>query len=217
MARETKEKIMKAALELFSKKGYLGTSMSDIAAEIGITKGALYKHYENKQTIFDAIIEEMEQLDAKWAREYGMPEDEAGEAYSFVSPDAIREFSIAQFKRWTEDLFSSQFRKMLTLEQYRDANMSRIYQNYLSIGPANYMKMIFCGMNISEDKSEQLALEFYGPMHFLYGIRDCTDDGEKTVRMLETHIQKFFERLVSEGLLKRDQRGKMWNLADDLH
>ena len=48
MAGNTKERILETALELFAQSGYLGTSMSDIAGELKITKGALYKHYTSK-------------------------------------------------------------------------------------------------------------------------------------------------------------------------
>ena len=45
----TKELILKQALKLFSENGYAGTSMSDIAKPLGITKAALYKHFKSKQ------------------------------------------------------------------------------------------------------------------------------------------------------------------------
>lgn len=48
MAGDTKERIVDVALGLFAQSGYLGTSMSDIAKQLGITKGALYKHYTGK-------------------------------------------------------------------------------------------------------------------------------------------------------------------------
>ena len=51
MAGDTKKRILEAALELFAQSGYLGTSMSDIAGQLGITKGALYKHYVSKQEL----------------------------------------------------------------------------------------------------------------------------------------------------------------------
>ena len=54
----TKEKILLQALSLFAKRGYDGASMSDIAAPLGITKAALYKHFKSKQEIFDSIIAE---------------------------------------------------------------------------------------------------------------------------------------------------------------
>ena len=47
--KNTKERILEEALKLFSQSGYMGTSMNDIAAELGVTKAALYKHYKSKQ------------------------------------------------------------------------------------------------------------------------------------------------------------------------
>ena len=44
---ETKEKILMTALRLFARDGYEAVSVSMIAGELGITKGALYKHYKN--------------------------------------------------------------------------------------------------------------------------------------------------------------------------
>ena len=54
---KTKEKILLTALRLFAQDGYEAVSMSKIAGELGITKGALYKHYKNKRDIFDTIFE----------------------------------------------------------------------------------------------------------------------------------------------------------------
>lgn len=44
----TKEEIMTVALHLFAKNGYEAVSASQIAGVLGMTKGALYRHYENK-------------------------------------------------------------------------------------------------------------------------------------------------------------------------
>ena len=74
MAGETKERILNTALALFSQRGYLGTSMSDIANELGMTKGALYKHYTSKQEILDRITARMGELDQERAKAYQMPD-----------------------------------------------------------------------------------------------------------------------------------------------
>ena len=76
MAGETKERILNTALALFSQRGYLGTSMSDIANELGMTKGALYKHYTSKQEILDRITARMGELDQERAKAYQMPDAE---------------------------------------------------------------------------------------------------------------------------------------------
>ena len=65
-----KERILEEALQLFSQNGYTGTSMNDIAAKLGVTKAALYKHYKSKQEILDSIVEK--------ASEYGLPEEQQG-------------------------------------------------------------------------------------------------------------------------------------------
>ena len=71
---DTKERILLSALRLFARDGYEAVSVSSIAAELGITKGALYRHYQSKRDIFDHILARMEQRDAERAGEFGVPE-----------------------------------------------------------------------------------------------------------------------------------------------
>ena len=108
MAGDTKERILETALELFARNGYPGTSMSDIAERLGITKAALYKHYDGKRAILDRIIRRMNQLDYERAEEYGMPETEPdgfAEAYQHTPVEKIHAYSVAQFRHWTEEKF----------------------------------------------------------------------------------------------------------------
>ena len=93
MAGNTRERILETALELFAQNGYLGTSMSDIARQLGFTKAALYKHYTGKQEILDSIVERMNEMDYERAEEYGMPETEPdgfAEAYMHTPVQKIR-------------------------------------------------------------------------------------------------------------------------------
>ena len=210
MSCETKEQIMEASLELFSQNGFLGTSMSDIASQLKITKGALYKHYESKQKILERIIERMAELDLERANEYEMPDaklDNSAESYTHISAEKIREYSIAQFRHWTEEKFSAQFRKMLTLEQFRSKKMSGLYQNYLAAGPLEYMTEIFKKMTDSKPKAKQVALEFYGPIFILYSIYDgVSEDKKKSVFVqLENHIKNFIEQLEKERAEKQSK------------
>ena len=76
MEEGTKERILRIALELFAQNGYLGTSMNDIAGQLGITKAALYKHYAGKQEILDKIVERMNKMDYERVEAYEMPETE---------------------------------------------------------------------------------------------------------------------------------------------
>ena len=63
MSKTTKEDILIVALHLFARDGYEAVSVSQIAGELGMTKGALYRHYESKRDIFEHIVKRMEQGD----------------------------------------------------------------------------------------------------------------------------------------------------------
>lgn len=200
MAGDTKERIMETALELFAEKGYLGTSMNDIAKQLGFTKAALYKHYTSKQEILNRIVERMNEMDYERAKHFEMPEGNLAEivaAYQKTPIEKVRAYSKAQFLHWTEEEFSSRFRKMLTLEQYRDPEMAQLYQKYLATGPVDYMAAIFRGLTDSEEAAQHLALEFYGPMFLLYSVSDSGADKEKVISLLDAHIDRFIHQMES--------------------
>jgi len=50
--------IVDAALKVFSRKGYADTRMADIAREADMSYGLVYHYFENKEKLFDAIVEE---------------------------------------------------------------------------------------------------------------------------------------------------------------
>lgn len=200
MAGDTKERILETALELFAQNGYLGTSMNDIAKQLGFTKAALYKHYTSKQEILDRIVERMNEMDYERAESYEMPETEPdgfAEAYLHTPIPKIRAYSMAQFDHWTKEPFSSNFRKMLTLEQYRDPKLAQLHHDYLAGGPLEYMAAIFRKLTDSDEAAMQLALEFYGPMYLLYSVYDGAKDKDSVAPLLDAHIDRFISRIES--------------------
>ena len=56
-AEERRNEILDAADELFTQKGYDGTSTNDILEKVGIARGTLYHHFKSKEDIMDALIE----------------------------------------------------------------------------------------------------------------------------------------------------------------
>ncbi|PWC21309.1 DNA-binding transcriptional repressor AcrR [Brenneria roseae subsp. roseae] len=54
-AQETRRQIIDAALRVFSEHGVSATSLADIAAAAGVTRGAIYWHFKNKAELFDEI------------------------------------------------------------------------------------------------------------------------------------------------------------------
>ena len=57
----TREKILEVALKLFSKKGFKETTIKDIAKEVGITEGAIYRHFTSKEEIINNLLKEITQ------------------------------------------------------------------------------------------------------------------------------------------------------------
>lgn len=58
-ARDTRREILDAALELFAQNGFFGTSMRQIAREVGVRESALYHHFPSKGAIMTALMDEL--------------------------------------------------------------------------------------------------------------------------------------------------------------
>ena len=188
---DTKERILLASLDLFARKGYEATSVSDIAGALGITKGALYRHFESKRAIFDAILARMEQRDGEQARSHDLPEgapEADGTAYEAAAAEDVVAFSKAMFRYWTEDPFAAPFRRMLTLEQYQNPEMGRLYQQYLAAGPLGYVADLFRARGLPDP--ERRAAAFYGPMFLLYSVYDGAADKAAVTSLLDEHLDR---------------------------
>ena len=198
-----KEEILIVALHLFARDGYEAVSVSQIAGELDMTKGALYRHYKSKRDIFDSIVKRMEQQDSEQAREdgeqateYDMPQEDKEkmpEKYEAVSFDDFVEYSKSMFEYWTEDDFASSFRKMLTIEQFRSEGMQKLYQQYLVSGPAGYVKDLFKNMKIKDP--EENAVKFYANMFFYYNVYDGAADKAKAKCQFEQMLDKIVEEM----------------------
>jgi len=58
-AADSREKILNAAISVFSEHGYDGTSMRMIAAKAGISVGGLYLYYQNKESLYSTLMEKV--------------------------------------------------------------------------------------------------------------------------------------------------------------
>ena len=193
---DRKDEILIVALHLFARDGYEAVSVSQIAGELDMTKGALYRHYKSKRDIFDCIVQRMEQQDSEQARQNEVPEEsieKVPEEYQNVSVEDFVGYSKSMFEYWTEDDFASSFRKMLTLEQFRNEEMQNLYQQYLVSGPAEYVKDLFKNMEIKNPEEE--AVKFYANMFFYYSVYDGATDKTKAKCQFEYMLDKIVEEM----------------------
>ena len=205
--KTNRDEILMAALRLFGERGFDAVSTSMIAGELGITKGALYRHFANKQAIFDGIVEKMVALDAQRARADRVPEKvlaEDGESYPQTGPEDLLQFQLHQFAFWTGDPFAVAFRRMVTLEQFKSPAMSRLYQEVIAGGPVQYSADILqAAMDAGKLKPEAkalgacaLALSLFAPMQLAIQLADGGADPGELTRELEALGKEFLTRWV---------------------
>ncbi|WP_455683855.1 TetR/AcrR family transcriptional regulator [Thomasclavelia sp.] len=208
MGTNTKENILIVALRLFAKDGYEAVSVSQIAGELGMTKGALYKHYKNKRDIFDSIFEHVCQLDVERYKRAGFLETEISKmprSFNNISVESMKRYMEAQFYYWTEDEIACNFRRMLTLEQYRDSEMMALYQKVLARGPLNFIEdllneMMKQGIWLKGD-AKQMALEFYAPFYLLLNISDAVNNKKnKIAPLFMKHMDNFIEKYAVKNI-----------------
>ena len=141
----------------------------------------------------------MEQRDAEQARDHDLPEEppaESAAAYQSASLEQVLAFSKTMFRYWTQDDFAALFRRMLTLEQYRNEEMGRLCQQYLAAGPVGYLSDLFGVLGLSEPGTK--AAEFYAPMFLLYSLYDSEQDKESVLLLADELLDKMYRRLKNE-------------------
>lgn len=188
MANGTQERILETALELFSQHGYEGTSMSDIAGALGLTKAALYKHYASKEEIRNSLIDGIERY---YAARFGSKNDlpripDSGEEFVAL---ALR---LATFTVRDEKI--AKMRRLLTIEQFRDERMRELATQHFLTGPGIIFEQVFAGMTekglLGRYDPAMLAFAYAAPVSML--IQLCDREPEKTEETLEK-IRAFTE------------------------
>lgn len=200
--QNTKEKILLCALKLFSTKGYEGTSVRDLARAVGICESSIYKHYKNKQAIFDSILSYMDAYYNEKMRSLEMPTGDlakiAGE-YGESSVDALYEISSALFLMRFKDEVEIQFRRMLTIEQFSNPTIKESYKKYFITDSLDYQTALFSEMikqgRFVDSDPKIMALQFYAPIYTLQDLYEGQfDKEEEALAILKEHIVQFDSR-----------------------
>ncbi|MBR0199636.1 MAG: TetR/AcrR family transcriptional regulator [Oscillospiraceae bacterium] len=194
MAKETKERILAAALELFSQNGYAGTNIRELSAALGLVKSGVYKHFESKEAIWNALLDEMV---AYYGEHFGSPE------HLPPVPDSteeLTEMTMRMVDFTVRDERVVMTRKVLTLEQFRDARARELATKHFLTGLTDMFTGIFAGMMekglLRKDDPSLLALAYTAPISAL--IHLCDREPEKTeeamaqIRAFSRHFGKVY-------------------------
>ena len=196
---DTKHRILDEALTLFSRKGYANVYVGEIAEKVGIKAPSLYKHYKNKQAIFDAIVDEMNRRYEEQAGALsinGLDPTADASVYMNVSEDTVVKIGTGLFRYFLHDDYTSRFRKILTIEQFHNTDFAKIYSEQYVDGPLSYQKMLFQFMigngAFIESDLDAMTLQFYSPIYMLLTLCDREPKREEeALKLLEMHFRQF--------------------------
>lgn len=197
--RNTKEIILFKALNLFADKGYDGVTVRDIANEVGIMQSSLYKHYKSKQEIFDTLVQKMQTQFYEASLSFQLPEgslEKISNDYAQGGHEILKTISASIFHYYLCDPYASQFRKMLTLERYKNKDIENIYREIYIDSVIAYQTTLFAEMInqgfMKKADPEVMALQFFAPVFILLNKYDCIPEREpEAIEILERHIDQF--------------------------
>ena len=197
---DTKQKILKCALRLFSEHGFESVSVEQIAGAVGIKAPSLYNHFRSKQAIFDAILEESAEHYDNFAGSLSLHMENAeGDAVAFehISEEALAQTVKKIFLYSLHDETVSQTRKMMTIEQFRSPELAAAYTRRYVDRLVQYHAEIFRPLmavgEIKEENPDSLALLYVSPVIALIGVCDREPQKEaECLAKLDAHIKLFW-------------------------
>ena len=192
MANDTKERILEAALEMFSQNGYAGTNIRELSASLGLVKSGVYKHFESKEAIWNALLD---QMIAYYGERFGSPE------HLPPVPDSLEglvtmTMQMVNFTVHDEKVIMT--RKVLTLEQFRDVRARELATKHFLTGLTDIFTRIFTSMMnkglLRKDNPEMLAFAYTAPISALIHLCDREPDKtEEAIARVEAFSRHFIK------------------------
>ncbi|MBO6094414.1 MAG: TetR/AcrR family transcriptional regulator [Oscillospiraceae bacterium] len=176
MAKDTKERILAAALDMFSQNGYAGTNIREMTASLGLVKSSMYKHYSSKEEIWNSLLDSMI---VYYDERFGSPE------HLPPAPDSLEglvtmTMQMVDFTVHDENVIKT--RKLLTIEQFRDERARDLATKHFLTGLTEMFTQVFTDMMekglLRQDDPAMLAFAYTAPISAL--IHLCDREPEKT-------------------------------------
>lgn len=197
----TKDKILEAALALFAEDGYDGTSVEEIAKQVGIKAPSLYKHFRGKEDILNALIDSAE---ARYEVFFGSDKNigqipQNREEFVRVTMEKIR-FTM-------HDPMIRKMRKFLVQEQFRSERLAEVTTRHQLNGIQRMYAKIIEGMMkedlIVKDDPALLSMELTAPAVLYLAKADRQPQCEQEIlEEIEKHLRHFCRIYMKEKFEK---------------
>ena len=197
MARDTKERILDAALDMFAVNGYAGTNLRELAASLGMGKSSLYRHFTSKEEIWNALLDRMI---AYYGARFG---SESNRPPVPDSPEELVDMTMRMVRFTVYDERIIQTRKVLAIEQFRDERACALATKHFLTGLTDLFTPVFAGMMDSgllrRDDPAFTAFAYTAPISAL--IHLCDREPDKAANAVE-QIEAFSRHFIQNDTIQ---------------
>ena len=192
MAKGTKERILEAALDMFSQYGFAGTNIRELAGSLGMGKSSMYRHFESKEEIWNAQLDE---LIAYYEARFGSPE------HLPPVPDSLEDLVVMTMRMvnlTARDETIVKTRKLLSIEQFRDDRARSLATKHFLTGLTEMFTRLFAGMMdkglLRRDDPAMLAFAYITPISALIHLCDREPEkAEEAMAQVEAFSRHFIK------------------------
>lgn len=196
----TRKKILDVSLELFSKKGYSAVSIRDICKYVEIKESSVYYHFENKQSIFDELLNKFAEIAKGMMAQLENGLTDGQNSFS----NGFNAVANCFFEQYLMDEFCNKVIRIMLIEQFNNDDVRKLYQYWLMDEPLDFQRKIFSALMsigiIANCDIEYLAVKYYAPIYF-YAQKwlfsgELTEENKESFRTdAYKHMQMFFEEI----------------------
>ena len=192
MAKDTRERILAAALEMFSQNGFAGTNIRELSASLGMGKSSLYRHFESKEAIWNALLDEMiAYYDARFGSSEHLPPVPE-------STEGLVQMTMQMANLTIRDEKIVKTRKLLSIEQYRDERARDLATKHFLTGLTDMFTQLFSAMMerglLRRNDARMLAFAYTAPISALIHLCDREPEKtEETIRQIEAFSRHFIQ------------------------
>ena len=190
--KNTREKLLEAAVDLFSVKGFDGTTVDEIAGTIGIKGPTIYKYFKGKEALLVGIAEK---ADAEYESGKLM---KIRSSSAIDSGEALKAYTMNHIMFTMENEHIKKIRRLFTIEQFKDERFARtatLHQitNIETLYSGIFKDMMKRGL-MNDGDNDMLAFQYTSPITIL--LQWCDREPaikEQIVAKIEKHIDLFIK------------------------
>lgn len=197
----TRDRVLAAALELFSVNGYETVSVRDIGRAVGIKESSIYYHFTNKEDILETLLHSAEE----WTKQKREGFVEALDSVPSVERLPFLKAGAMYIEGYLLNEPIRKLLRMLTIEKQRNGRAAALYRALLFETPLRHHEAVFRSMLerglMKPESPEWLAAEYQAIILYVYqkyysGTAETEGNHAPAGQELDALLGRFYERYI---------------------